>query len=114
MGEIEVTPEDIWSKTKKVTAVETTGGEPYKDVPVTRFPYTPGKATVRKGEFPNGIMFLNEKPLPDHNNKIDTTDKYPHFTVVWMAADQQSISVDIVDDLGWPNGVIVLPKETNV
>ncbi len=114
MGEVEVTPEDTWEKAKKVTAKDTDQGKQYKDIPIKQFPYTPGKATVRKGEFPNGIMFLNEKPLPDHKNKIDTTDKFPHFTVVWMAADQLSISVDIMDDLGWPNGVIVLPKQTNV
>ena len=111
MGEVEVTPEDTWNKAKKVTAKDTDQGKQYKDVPIRQFLYTPGTATVRKGEFPNGILFLNEKPLPDNNTPIDTTDIHPHFKVVWMAPDQDSVSVEIIEDLGWPNGVIVLPQK---
>jgi hypothetical protein len=54
---------------------------------------------------------LNENPHPNHSDKIDTTNTYPNFDVVWVAPNKKSAKIDIIDNVAWPNGLIVLFKK---
>lgn len=103
---VRVTPNAPWD-TPNLTATVVDGKDTYNDVPVRQYTGAPADVPVNKTNCP--IVFLNEMPLPNHKNSIDTqTDT--HFDEVRLGKRVKSITVDIIRNVAWPNGVIVLPK----
>ena len=93
---VTVTPYRIWPEAKfaKVTG----GGQPREYVPVVQIFWTPADLTIYKSQYPNGVVLLNEIPLPSNANPIELPEE---------ATNQSQIPVNITDNAGWPNGTVV-------
>jgi hypothetical protein len=93
---VTVTPYRIWPQAKfaKVTG----GGKPRDHVPVVQIFWTPADLTVYKSQYPNGVIFINEEPIPSNANPIQLPEQ---------ATSQTQIQVTVTDNAGWPSGSVV-------
>jgi hypothetical protein len=107
-GEANVTPNYHWTFASKVTVEKGTLLEPSEIIPnvdLKFFIWTPGGLTVTKGQYPQGVVVLNENARPDSGEMITTKD-IPNFILIIPPGI--SHYVDMMENVGWPCGWIVL------
>ena len=97
MPVVDVTPYGLWPKAKYA---EVEGGKPDKKVPIIRIRWTPVELfTVRKAQYPNGVVILNDVDLPSDANP------YP-LTLYTETKDIHSTIIPKGNE--WPEGMVVL------
>ena len=96
VDQAEVHPDGPWPVAK--TATVRCGDGTYKSVPIIRIIMTPANLTVRKEEYPTGVILLNEIPPPENQEPIT------------LPAQQspEDLPVDVQRNAGWPSGSVVL------
>jgi hypothetical protein len=103
-GEADLTPNGVWRVARTAT-VNVKGGVPLPNIPIIQVLVTGAAITIRKNQFPNGVVILNELPRPNHNN-TERTQGNPTFNL--KISPNTSEYVNIVYNSGWPGGEIIL------
>ncbi len=96
VDKVEVHPDGPWPVAKVATVMF--GEETIKNVPIVRIELTPATLTVRKEEYPMGVVILNEIPPPENQEPITLPTKQ----------SPEDIPVDVQRNAGWPSGSVVL------
>lgn len=93
---VTVTPYRIWPEAKfaKVTG----GGKPRDYVPVVQIFWTPADLTIYESQYPNGVILLNEEPIPSNANPIQLPEQ---------TTTQSQTVVNVIQNAGWPHGNVV-------
>jgi hypothetical protein len=100
----DVTPNGPWRVARSVT-VDVIGGETHQHIPIIQVFCTEAGITIRKGDFPDGVVILNEMPRPDNNN-TEPTRNNPTFNL--KISPNEIERVPIIYNSGWPGGEIIL------
>lgn len=93
----EITPNTLWPNA--VTGKVVVEGKTYHNVPILRVLWTPATITIRKDQYPDGLIILNENPVPNYVSPI---------TLPTQSVKKSTINIDVTENVGWPNGSVVL------
>jgi hypothetical protein len=96
-----VTPDALWPLAQTATVEE--GGNTHSGIPIEQIPWTPAKITIRKEQYPVGVVLLNEINFPAYGGTIRLDLKTIRGTDFG--------DVDIIENAGWPHGTVVLFKD---
>ncbi len=104
MTDADVTPNGNWDQAKDAM-VQVIGSVMVNKVPIIVVPWTPAQITIKKKDFPNGVVILNEIDRPNDQDPIRTAVK-PELNL--RKSNNESEDVPIIFNSGWPSGEIVL------
>ncbi len=93
------TPNRPWPNADVCEVAE--GGTSHSDIPILRIIWTPATITIRRSQYPDGVVILNDNAIPTYSGSIELPLKETNN-------DEEEIPV--VFNGGWPNGHIVLFK----
>lgn len=102
MENVFVTPNTLWSMATNCKVEQEPGKKCLgESIPIVIIRITPDKVTVKREEFPDGVVILNEEPLP---NSTEPTE-----LVLWPPkTEEEEVPIG---EIGHPRGVVVLfPK----
>jgi hypothetical protein len=97
----EVTPNGLWPLAQTANVEE--GGSIHEGIPIEQIPWTPARLTIRKEQYPIGVVLLNEINFPAYGGTIQLDVK--------TIAGADFGDVDIIENAGWPHGTVVLFKD---
>jgi hypothetical protein len=93
------TPNRPWPNADVCEVAE--GETSHTDIPILRIIWTPATITIRRSQYPDGVVILNDNAIPTYSGSIDLPLKETR-------KDEEEIPVTY--NGGWPNGHIVLFK----
>jgi hypothetical protein len=74
-------------------------GKTYYDIPLVLISITPITITIKRAEYPNGVVILDIDSLPGNADPIE---------LPVIISSEDSVQIDISSSMGIPNGVVVL------
>jgi hypothetical protein len=95
-----ITPSESWLSARVGTVVE--GGRTHENVPIVQITMTPATVTVRKSDYPSGVILINENTRPSDISEIELPLEYTQSNIK---------QIHIVENIGWPCGVVVLFRD---
>ena len=95
-----VTPYTIWPLAE-FSDVDMDQGPTIPNVPIEQIYWTPAKLKIQRSQYPNGVVLLNETPLPSHAQSIDLEQ-------IVVPSNENEIDVDILSNAGWPHGKVII------